>query len=63
VSMAHMGEWIYEYDEDDNLKKKTGLLPSASAFGENFEFQYDRRGLLVQSHHLHYNITVFEYSF
>lgn len=63
VSMGHMGEWIYEYDEDDNLKKKTGLLPSASAFGENFEFQYDGRGLLVQSNYLHYNITVFEYTF
>ena len=63
VSMGHMGEWIYEYDEDDNLKKKTGLLPSASAFGENFEFQYDGRGLLVQRNHLHYSITVFEYTF
>jgi YD repeat-containing protein len=63
VSMGHMGEWIYEYDEDDNLKKKTGFLPSASAFGENFEFLYDGRGLLVQSNRLHYSITVFEYAF
>jgi YD repeat-containing protein len=63
VRMGHMGEWIYEYDEDDNLKKKTGLLPSASAFGENFEFQYDDRGLLVQSNRLHYSITVFQYAF
>ena len=63
VSMGHMGEWTYEYDEDDNLKKKTGLLPSASAFGNNFEFQYDDRGLLVQSNHLNYSVTIFEYTF
>jgi len=63
VSMGHMGEWAYEYDEGDNLKKKTGLLPSASAFGDNFEFQYDGQGLLVRSNHLNYSITVFEYTF
>ena len=63
VSMGHMGEWTYEYDEDDNLRKKTGLLPSASAFGENFEFQYDGQGLLAQTNHLNYSITVFEYAF
>jgi YD repeat-containing protein len=63
VSMGHMGEWIYEYDENDNLKRKTGRLPSASVFGENFECQYDDRGLLIQRNHLYFDITVFEYTF
>jgi len=63
MSMGHMGEWIYEYDENENLKRKTGHLPGASAFGDTFEFQYDGRGLLVQRNHLHYSTTVFEYTF
>jgi nuclear transport factor 2 (NTF2) superfamily protein len=63
VSMGHMGEWIYEYDGDNNLRKKTGLLPSSSVLGEEFEFQYDHRGMLVQSNHLHYSSTVFECTF
>jgi YD repeat-containing protein len=63
VDMGHMGEWIYEYDAEDNLKRKAGNLPSASAFGETFEFQYDGRGLLVEKVHLHYSATVFEHAF
>lgn len=63
ISMGHMGEWNYEYDGDNNLTKKTGDLPSASAFGENFEFRYNNEGLLVQRNHLHYSITAFAYTF
>lgn len=63
VNMGHMGEWIYEYDGKNNLIKKIGNLPSVSAFGENFEFQYDDRGLLKQMIHFQYSVTVFEYTF
>ena len=63
ISMRHMGQWIYEYNENDNLMRKTGNLPSASAFGENFEFQYDDRGLLIRRNYLHYDTTTFEYTF
>jgi hypothetical protein len=63
VSMGHMGEWLYEYCENNNVMRKTGRLPSASAFGDTVVFQYDNRGLLVQSNHLHYSITAFEYAF
>jgi YD repeat-containing protein len=63
MSMGHMGEWIYEYDENNNLKKETGNLSSASVFGENFEFLYNDQGLLMRTKHLHYSVTVFEYTF
>lgn len=63
LSMGHMGEWIYEYDRNFYLKRKSGNLPSASAFGENYEFEYNDRGLLIRMNHLHYNITIFEYTF
>lgn len=63
ISMGHMGEWICEYDENDNLTRKTGDLPSASAFGESFEYQYDDRGLLIQTNHLYHSVTVFKYTF
>lgn len=63
LSMGHMGEWIYEYDQYFYLKRKIGNLPSASAFGENYEFEYNDRGLLIRMNHLHYSITIFEYTF
>lgn len=63
MSMGHMGEWIYEYYEDDSLKRKTGHLPGASVFGEDFEFEYDDRGLLIRTNHLYFSVTVFEYTF
>jgi hypothetical protein len=62
ISMGYMGEWIFEYD-GGNLAKKTGYLPSASAFGANFEYGYDDRGLLMRMNHLHYRVTAFEYTF
>jgi YD repeat-containing protein len=63
ISMGHMGEWIYEYDENSNLKSKSGNSPSADVYGETFEFQYDDRWLLKRMNHLHRSATEFEYTF
>ena len=63
INMGHMGEWIFEYNGAGNLAKKNGQLPSASAFGANFEYEYDDRGLLTRMNHLHYRVTTFEYTF
>jgi YD repeat-containing protein len=62
VSMGHLGEWIYEYDENDNLKRMTGNLASSSGFGENFEFEYEERELLIKRSHLNYEVTIFDYT-
>jgi hypothetical protein len=62
MKVGQMGEWVFEYATDNNLKKRTGNLSGASIFGENFEFQYDDRGLLVRINHLHHDTTVLEYS-
>jgi YD repeat-containing protein len=63
LDMGHMGEWIYEYDENDNLERKTGHLPGANVFGEVFELEYNDQGLLIQMNHLNHGVTVFEYTF
>lgn len=63
MSMGHMGEWVYEYNENDNLTRKTGDLPSASVFGESFEYQYDDQDLLIKTNHLYHSVTVFKYTF
>ncbi len=61
--MGHLGEWVFEYDESGNLRKKSGNLLSGSAYGENFEYQFDDKGLLRIMKHLHYSVTIFDYSF
>jgi hypothetical protein len=62
VAMGHMGERIYEYDEHQNLKRKSIIMPGMSVYGDVHEFGYDNRGLLIRMDHLHFSATTFEFT-
>lgn len=63
VDAGQMGAWIYEYDERNNLKRRTENTPGMSVLGNVVEFEYDDRGLLLRMTHLHYSVTTVEYGY
>jgi YD repeat-containing protein len=59
VEMGNLGESTYEYDERDNLVRKSRIMPGASVLGEVYEFDYDARDLLVRMRQEHVSLTRF----
>ncbi len=61
TELGNLGESTYEYDERNNLVRKSRVMPGASVLGEVFEFEYDDRDLIVcmrQEHISHTRFTV-----
>lgn len=63
MNMGHMGEWVYEYDENENLKMKVGNLTSGNVYGESYTYEYNNLGLLIKINELHYSTTILNYHF
>jgi hypothetical protein len=53
VDMGHLGQRLYEYDEEQVLTRRTIERPGGSALGEAYEFTHDKRGLFTRIDHLH----------
>jgi hypothetical protein len=62
VALGHMGECIYEYDQRQNLARRSNNLPGMSAYGDVHEFGYDDRDLLIRMDHLHFSVTTFAFT-
>jgi YD repeat-containing protein len=62
VAVGHMGERVYEYDQRQNLKRRSNNLPGMSAYGDVHEFGYDDRDLVVRMDHLHFSVTTFAFT-
>ncbi len=62
VAAAAMGEYIYEYDQRQNLKRKFRNLPGMSVYGDVHEFEYDDRNLIIRMDHLHFSVTTFAFT-
>jgi YD repeat-containing protein len=62
VDMANMGESLYEYDHNRDLRRKTINMPGASAHGDIHEFTYDERRLLIRDDYLKRSTTTFQYT-
>jgi hypothetical protein len=62
VEVGGMGECLYEYDQRQNLKRKSKILPGMSEYGEVYEFTYDDRDLVVRMEHLHFSVTTFVFT-
>jgi hypothetical protein len=63
VTMGHLGYWDYEYDENDSLRRRTGVLAGGSVLGDVSEFEYGDGGLPLRMIHLHEFEMTFECTF
>jgi RHS Repeat len=62
VATGQTGECVYDYDQRQNLKRKSNNLPGMSAYGDVYELKYDDRNLMVQVDHLNFSVTTFTFT-
>lgn len=62
VNIGQIGQRLFNYDQNDNVIKRSTSLPGASIFGDVDEFDYDNRGLVSRKTHLHDCATLFDWA-
>jgi hypothetical protein len=63
LDMGPMGEWIFEYNEQGQLARKTGALASHGPDMEIYAFSYSDKGLLLKMDRLDQDVVEMEYEF